>query len=67
MKKGFLFPKAAALQIIMSRFTYKADLITHKIEIRRILYKKFIKNKKMNNKLWDELGITLEKYIQEHV
>jgi len=65
-EKGLPVPKAAALQIIMSRFTYKADLITHKIENEGTLYE-FIKNKKMNNKLWNELGITLEKFFQESV
>ena len=65
-EKGLPVPKAAALQIIMSRFTYKADLITRTIENEGTLYE-FIKNKKMNNKLWDELGITLERFFQEHV
>jgi len=64
--KGLPVPKAAALQIIMSRFTYKANLITRKIENEGTLYE-FIKNKRMNSKLWDELGITLEKFFQEHV
>ena len=65
-EKGLPVPKAAALQIITSRFTYKANLITCKIENEGTLHE-FIQNKKMNNDLWDKLSMTLEKFFQENV
>jgi len=65
-EKRLPVPKAAALQIIISRFTYKANLITCKIENEGTLYE-FVKNKKMNNNLWSKLSITLEKFFQENV
>ena len=53
-EKGLPVPQAAALQIIMSRFTYKADLITRKIENEGTLYE-FIKNKKMNSRFMPDI------------
>ena len=65
-EKGLPVPKAAALQIITSRFTYKANLITCKIENKGTLHE-FVQNKKMNNDLWDKLSMTLEKFFQKNV
>ena len=64
--KGLPVPKAAALQVITNRFTYKADLITCKIENEGTLYE-FIKNNKMTKVLWNSLGTTIEKFYQENV
>tara|TARA_B110000014_G_C20110736_1_gene585067 strand:- start:1646 stop:2335 length:690 start_codon:yes stop_codon:yes gene_type:complete len=64
--KGLPVPKAAALQVITNRFTYKADLITCKIENKGTLFD-FVKNNKMNNDLWNKLSITLEKFYNENV
>ena len=64
--KGLPVPKAAALQVITNRFTYKADLITCKIENEGTLYE-FIKNNKMTKALWNALSTTIEKFYQENV
>jgi 3-deoxy-D-manno-octulosonic acid kinase len=64
--KGLPVPKAVALKVTNSRFTYIADLITCKIENEGTLFD-FVKNKKMSNNLWDKLSITLEKFFNENV
>jgi len=64
--KGLPVPKAAALQVITNHFTYKADLITCKIENEGTLYE-FIKNNKMTKALWNALSTTIEKFYQENV
>jgi len=64
--KGLPVPKAAALQVITNHFTYKADLITCKIENEGTLYE-FIKDNKMTKALWNALSTTIEKFYQENV
>ena len=59
-------PKPAALQVIINKFTYTADLITCKIENVGTLHD-FIMNSKMNSNLWDALESTLEKFYNENV
>ena len=59
-------PKPAALQVIINKFTYTADLITCKIENVGTLHD-FIMNSKMNSNLWDALEGTLEKFYNENV
>jgi len=65
-EQGLPVPKAAALQIITNRFTYKANLITCKIDNKGTLYE-FIINKKMNHDLWNKLYMTLEQFYQKNV
>ena len=65
-EQGLHVPKAAALQIITNRFTYKANLITCKINNEGTLYE-FIINKKMNHELWSKLYMTLEKFYKKNV
>ena len=64
--KGLPVPKAAALQVITNHFTYKADLITCKIENEGTLYE-FVKDNKMTRALWNALSTTIEKFYQENV
>jgi 3-deoxy-D-manno-octulosonic acid kinase len=59
-------PKPAALQVIINKFTYTADLITCKIENVGTLHD-FIMNSKMNSNLWGALESTLEKFYNENV
>ena len=64
--KDLPVPKPAALQVIINKFTYTADLITCKIENVGTLHD-FIMNSKMNSNLWDALEGTLEKFYNENV
>ena len=64
--KDLPVPKPVALQVIINKFTYTADLITRKINNEGTLYD-FVKNKKMNLKLWDTLENTLQKFYKENV
>ena len=64
--QGLPVPKAAALEIITNRFTYKANLITCKLDNEGTLHE-FIINKKMNHELWNKLYINFEKFYKKNV
>jgi len=64
--KGLPVPKPAALQVIINRFTYTADLITCKINNEGTL-NDFVQTGKMNSNLWSNLENTLQKFYEENV
>lgn len=66
LKFNLPVPKPVAIQVIRSKFFYKANIITCKIENDGTLYE-FIKNKKMNKKLWKNLYKTLNDFYLQNV
>ena len=64
--KGLPVPKPAALQVVINKFTYTADLITCKINNEGTLYD-FVQAGKMNSNLWSNLENTLQKFYDENV
>ncbi len=64
--KGLPVPKPAALQVVINKFTYTADLITCKINNEGTLYD-FVQAGKMNSNLWNNLENTLQKFYDENV
>ena len=64
--KGLPVPKPAALQVVINKFTYTADLITCKINNEGTLYD-FVQTGKMNSNLWSNLENTLQKFYDENV
>ncbi len=59
-------PEVAAIKVKKYIFTYKADLITKKIN-NTIQLIDFIKSNKMNDKLWEKLAITLKKFFEKGI